>query len=280
MILLFNNNKMELIQYNPFNLTQSVLSLIDIKNNKGVKFPKSIRQELIEYLTESKEISDMPMDIIKIIVEYICPEYERRYYSLLDKYYTCITNFKDIWHMQNGYLYCNNIRYMDRSLYPCYMYSLGDLLILRHSTLIFVIDMVKYTIKEFNIRYLIIGMTVVNDIIIIQTMKQVLEYKYIYNDLFIISERDINYKHIIGSYGDNIMYSNSKECKHIIENNDEVRVYNQQFLLCGFHGYSYASTTFNIKNLLLTEEYFTLDMFTYEKTMVSKNDFEKHCIQL
>jgi hypothetical protein len=273
---------MALITHYPKQSLQRKVSFMD---SKKIKFPKSIRQQLIEHLSEHKDMLFMPMEVIKIIAEYTYSEYEKRYYSLLGEYNTCITDFKNIWHLQKGYLYRNEIRYIDQRLEPCYMYSMDNLLFLRHVNHIFIIDTVKNKIKEFNMGFLIMGMAIVNDRILLEIEKQILEYKYIDNDLFIISERPVDKKHLIGSYLDNIMYSYTKEEKHIIETTDDIRIFKQQYISCGFNGYSCDSVVFSTSYTKsqvphFINEFYTLDMFTYEKKQILKEAFEEHCVRL
>ena len=52
----------------------------------------------------------LPIDLIEYIVEFLCPEFEKRLFLYEGIYRTCITNFNDIYHISYGHFYHNTTK--------------------------------------------------------------------------------------------------------------------------------------------------------------------------
>ena len=246
-----------------------------------MQWPKSLRVELIEHLTENLE--QMPTDIIKIIAEYTTPEYEKRIYWRSNEYKLCITNFKNIWQVTDGYLFCNTKQISNQKLDACYLYVyLDQYILLRNGHDIYMFDIKTHTYSIHHLSVLIMGMVIVDSIIIIQTPYNLSYYTIRNGQVQYLYYSTIKPAHLLLSHGNNILYSSSAAAKNYIKYfNGEITDFPYRYVSTFAGAISNDEMIFKSyefkewKNII---EYYKINMFTFKITLLNQEEFKQYVI--
>jgi hypothetical protein len=249
-----------------------------------MQWPKSLRVELIEHLTENQNLKEMPSDIIKIIAEYTAPEYEKRIYCQSNEYKLCITNFKNIWHVKCGYLFCNTKQISHQKLDACYLYVyLDQYILLRYGHEIYMVDIKTHTYTVHHVGVLIMGMVIVDSIIIMQTPYNLSYYTIRNGQMQYLYYSDIEPAHLVLSHGNNILYSSSTANKNYIKYfNGDIADFPYRYVS------TFAGTLSNDEMIFKSGEftdwkyitkYYKINMFTFKITLLTQDEIDCCVIQ-
>jgi hypothetical protein len=253
------------------------------------QWPKSLRMGLIEHLTENKNLKEIPTDIIKIIAEYTAPEYEKRLYCQFNNYNLCITNFKNIWQVKDGYLFCNAKQISHQKLDACYLYVyLDQYILLRNGHDVYVVNIKTHTYNIHPLGVLIMGMVIVDDIIIIQTPYNLSYYTIRNRQIKYLYYSDIEPAHLVLSHGNNILYSSiTKEKNYIKYFNGDIANFPYRYVSTFAGALSNDEMIFKsceFEDWKYITKYYKINMFTFKITLLTQDEIDccviHHCIPL